>query len=261
MNGGGNSHGQYQLRPSHLLAISRQSRESSKIGILRSTAESVETCLLTLIRSSWYSTYAVRNLFGHKAGVSDRYRLPTFCIWPLAPWGTARWGQDGSPCTDRNVTRLTPYPQWYGPDDQNIQFNTNMNDAHPQMDVEPVIDAANAEPEPPNPVHSQNTSTWYWLDSYCELSVDTVRLPGIYCALSVATLQLQSRLPSGIPFVWRLNISSQYLIEYSLYPFSIYIIVGSLNRLDDLNASSSEGAYRCHFAGYEPKCFLCYKAE
>jgi hypothetical protein len=46
-----------------------------------------------------------------------------------------------------------------------------------------------------------------------------------------------------------------------LYPFSIYIIVGSFNRFDDLSASSSEGAYRCHFAGYEAKCFLCYKAE
>jgi hypothetical protein len=32
-----------------------------------------------------------------------------------------------------------------------------MNDAHPQMDVEPVIDAANAEPEPPNPVHDMLT--------------------------------------------------------------------------------------------------------
>jgi hypothetical protein len=29
-----------------------------------------------------------------------------------------------------------------------------MNDAHPQMDAEPVINAADdAEPEPPNPVH------------------------------------------------------------------------------------------------------------
>jgi hypothetical protein len=32
-----------------------------------------------------------------------------------------------------------------------------MNDAHPQMDVEPVIDAANAEPKPPNPVHDMLT--------------------------------------------------------------------------------------------------------
>jgi hypothetical protein len=32
-----------------------------------------------------------------------------------------------------------------------------MNDAHPQMDVEPVIDATNAESEPPNPVHEMLT--------------------------------------------------------------------------------------------------------
>ncbi len=157
MSDGQNSHGHYRLCPSHMLAISRHSRESSKIGILRSTAEFVETYLLTLIRTLWYLTYAVRNVFGHMAGVSNRYRLPTFCNWPLAPWGTARWGQDWSPCTDQNVTRLTPYPQWYGPDNQNIQYNTNMNDAHPQMDVEPVIDAANAELEPPNPVHDMLT--------------------------------------------------------------------------------------------------------
>jgi hypothetical protein len=55
------------------------------------------------------------------------------------------------------VTRLTPYPQWYGPDNQNIQYNTNINDAHPQMDVEPVIDADDAEPKPPSPVHDMLT--------------------------------------------------------------------------------------------------------
>jgi hypothetical protein len=32
-----------------------------------------------------------------------------------------------------------------------------MNDAHPQMNVEPVIDTANAEPKPPNPVHDMLT--------------------------------------------------------------------------------------------------------
>jgi hypothetical protein len=32
-----------------------------------------------------------------------------------------------------------------------------MNDAHPQMDAEPVINAADAEPEPPNPVHDMLT--------------------------------------------------------------------------------------------------------
>ena len=31
--------------------------------------------------------------------------------------------------------------------------STNLNDVHTQMDAEPIIDAANAEPEPPNPVH------------------------------------------------------------------------------------------------------------
>ncbi len=55
------------------------------------------------------------------------------------------------------MTHLTSYPQWYGLDDQNIQSNTNMNDAHPQMDVKPVIDAANAESKPPNPVHDMLT--------------------------------------------------------------------------------------------------------
>ena len=29
----------------------------------------------------------------------------------------------------------------------------NSNDAHTQMDAEPIVDAADAEPEPPNPVH------------------------------------------------------------------------------------------------------------
>ena len=62
-----------------------------------------------MIHTPWYSTYAVCNLFGHMAGVSDQYHLPTFCNWPLAPWGTARWGQDCSPCIDRNVTRLTSF--------------------------------------------------------------------------------------------------------------------------------------------------------
>ena len=57
--------------------------------------------------------------------------------------------------TDRNVTSLTPYPQWYGPpDNQNKQCcSTNLNNVHKQMEAEPVIDAADAEPEPPNPVH------------------------------------------------------------------------------------------------------------
>ena len=55
------------------------------------------------------------------------------------------------------MTCLTVYPEWYGPDDQNIQCSTNMNDAHPQMDAEPVINAADAEPEPPNPVHDMIT--------------------------------------------------------------------------------------------------------
>ena len=32
-----------------------------------------------------------------------------------------------------------------------------MNNAHLQMDVEPVIDAADAEPKPPNPVHDMLT--------------------------------------------------------------------------------------------------------
>ena len=32
-------------------------------------------------------------------------------------------------------------------------YVANFNDAHTQMDAEPVIDAADAEPEPPNPVH------------------------------------------------------------------------------------------------------------
>ncbi len=32
-----------------------------------------------------------------------------------------------------------------------------MNDAHPQMNVEPFIDTANAEPKPPNPVHDMLT--------------------------------------------------------------------------------------------------------
>jgi hypothetical protein len=92
---------------------------------------------------------------------------------------------------------------------------------------------------PPVAKIKDTSSTMKSVSSLVPSSLDTVLEP------SEPPL---SRLPSGIPFVWRLNISSQYLIEYSLYPFSIYIVVGSLNRLNDLNASSSEGAYRYHFA-------------
>ena len=39
-----------------------------------------------------------------------------------------------------------------------MQYSTNMNkNAHPQMDAKPVINAADAEPEPPNPVHDMLT--------------------------------------------------------------------------------------------------------
>jgi hypothetical protein len=83
MDGGQNSHGRFCSL--YLPAISLQFRESSEIDILRPTSESVEAYLLTSIRTPWYSTDAVRNLFGHMAGVSDRFRLPTFCNWPMAP--------------------------------------------------------------------------------------------------------------------------------------------------------------------------------
>ncbi len=131
MNGGQKSHGHCRLRTSHLPATSLQLRESSNIDILRPTAESVETYFLISTRTLWYSTYSVRNfLFGHIAGVSDRYHLPMFYNCPLAPWGTAWWDQDWSPCTDPNVTLLTSYPQWYGPDNQNIHCSTNLNNVH-----------------------------------------------------------------------------------------------------------------------------------
>ena len=85
MDGGQNSHGHSRFRSSYSPAILLQFRESSEIDILRPTLESVEAYLLTSIRTPWYSTDAVRNLFGHMAGVSDLYRLPTFCNWPLDP--------------------------------------------------------------------------------------------------------------------------------------------------------------------------------
>jgi hypothetical protein len=80
-----------------LLANSLQFREipEMKALVLQPTAEFVETYLLSLrifmvfdIRYSHlylrYSIYAVRKLFGHMAGVSDRYFPPTFYNEPLA---------------------------------------------------------------------------------------------------------------------------------------------------------------------------------
>ena len=80
-----------------LLANSSQFREIPEIKalVLQPTAEFVETYLLSLrifmvfdIRYSHlylrYSIYAVRKLFGHMAGVSDRYFPPTFYNEPLA---------------------------------------------------------------------------------------------------------------------------------------------------------------------------------
>ncbi len=52
-----------------------------------------------------------------RASATDTTVGPRFIMgrWPREH--RIRRGQDGSPCTDRIVTRLTSYPLWYGPDE------------------------------------------------------------------------------------------------------------------------------------------------
>ena len=82
------------LQPTAEFVETREIPEMKAL-VLQPTAEFVETYLLSLrifmvfdIRNFHmylrYSIYAVRKLFGHMAGVSDRYFPPTFYNEPLA---------------------------------------------------------------------------------------------------------------------------------------------------------------------------------
>ncbi len=73
MNGGHNSHCQFRTR--NLLANLLHFRVFSKSYKL-SLQRNPQKHIFISIRTLWYSIYAVRNLFGHMAGVSDRYRFP-----------------------------------------------------------------------------------------------------------------------------------------------------------------------------------------
>jgi hypothetical protein len=93
-----NSHGHCRFHTSYPPAcefVETREIPEMKALVLQPTAEFVETYLLSLrifmvfdIRYSHlylrYSIYAVRKLFGHMAGVSDRYFPPTFYNEPLA---------------------------------------------------------------------------------------------------------------------------------------------------------------------------------
>ena len=72
MNGRHNSH--CQFRTPNLLANSLHFRVFSKNYIL-SLQRNPQKHIFIPIRTLWYSIYAVRNLFGNMAGISDRYRF------------------------------------------------------------------------------------------------------------------------------------------------------------------------------------------